>query len=183
GLTPLGLTSAEAGGGGEIAPMTMRLAPAYGGLQVGKYAMVILAYPSGSETNLPTDVGMLIYTADSLPNDLVFESNFLSFPTDASYSVLNRTMIASGITGSTMFRSTILSDLGKWEIYLANAATIEFVLPDPPVDMDDLADGEIQTLDPIALGDGMTFDELVTFNGDDLDQINILMTASSRHEL
>jgi hypothetical protein len=38
-------------------------------------------------------------------------------------------------------------------------------------------------MDPIALEQGTGFEDLITFNGDDLDQMNRLATAFTRHEL
>ena len=51
---------------------------------------------------------------------------------------------------------------------------------------DDLArclDALAVTLDPIALGAGLTFDDLVSFSGEDLDGINYLAVAFSRYQL
>ncbi len=183
GLTPLGITSEAADADGIAEPLMMKMAPAYGGLQAGRYMMLVLAVPSGDATNMPTDVALVLYNAGSLPADLTFDSDFLGFPMDASYTSLNRTMVASGVTGSTLFRSTIVGTLGKWEIYMANDDTVGYTLPDPPSGMDDLATGDSVTLDPITLRSGLSFDDLVTFNGTDLDKINILMSACSRHEL
>ncbi|HUU00274.1 MAG TPA: hypothetical protein VM425_02405 [Myxococcota bacterium] len=183
GLTPLGLTSEAADANGTAGPLMMKMAPAYGGLQAGRYMMLILAVPSGDVNNMPTDVALVLYNEESLPADLTFESGFLGFPMDASYTPLNRTMVASGVTGSTLFRSTIRGALGKWEVYMANGQTVGYTLPDPPSGMDDLATGDSVTLDPISLRADLSFDDLVTFNGTDLDKVNVLMSACSRHEL
>jgi len=53
----------------------------------------------------------------------------------------------------------------------------------PPDGFPDLAQGATVTLDPIALESGTLFEDLVTFNGDDLDHINELAVAFSRFEL
>lgn len=183
GLTPLGLTAAE-DSGGVIEPLRMKMAPVYGGLQTGHYAVAVLGIPSAGGAEIPTDVAMVLHMSTTLPTDLEFASGFLAFPEDADWNMEERTMVAGGVTGATLFRSTILGEQGKWEVYLANREdTVSFTLPAPPAGMDDLAAGSTVTLDPIALGEGTGFDELITANGDDLDRLNLLMTACSRFEL
>jgi len=82
-----------------------------------------------------------------------------------------------------LLRNTVQGSMGKWEIYLSNADVLSYTLPEIPAGMDDLAGGDVATLDPIALESGTTFEDLITFNGDDLDQINRLATAFTRYEL
>lgn len=182
GLTPLGLTAAEDSGSG-IEPLRMKLAPAYGGLETGRYAVAVLGIPTTGGAEIPTDVAMVLHMDSYLPTDLTFASEFLAFPEDATWTPDDRMMVAGGIQGATLFRSTIRGELGTWEVYLANHAdTVSYTLPAPPDGMDDLAAGGTVTMDPVALIEGLGFDDLVEANGDDLDKLNVIMTACSRFE-
>jgi hypothetical protein len=126
---------------------------------------------------------MVTYTSENLPRDVNFDSGFLSFPEDAVFTPASRQMVATGIEGATLFRSSISGDQGRWEIYLPSAdGSVGYTLPDPPDGMDDLAAGTVVTMDPIALC-CWTFEQLVTFNGEDLDSINEWMAACTRYEL
>ena len=82
-----------------------------------------------------------------------------------------------------MFRSTLQNSSGRWKVYLPATDPVTFSLPAPPEGYPDLASGATVTLDPIALEPGTLFEDLVTFNGDDLDKINELAVAFSRFEL
>jgi hypothetical protein len=181
GLTPLGITAAEAPEG-VTSPMTMRLTPAYGGLESGRYALMVLAFAMDSAGDPLGDVAMVMHSSATLPTDVAFETGFLAFP-DATWTAADRTMVGAAPDGATLLRSTIQGASGRWEVYMQASPDVLYTLPDPPAGMDDLATGDLTTLDPIALGASMTFEDLVTFNGDDLDQINRLATALTRHEL
>jgi hypothetical protein len=92
-------------------------------------------------------------------------------------------LAASTVSGATLFRSTLQSPQGRWKVYLPAADPVTFSLPSPPAGYPDLAAGATITLDPIALEPGTLFEDLITFNGDDLDRINQLAVAFSRFEL
>ena len=187
GLTPLGITSETADDAGHLEPFTMKLAPAYGGLETGRYLVVVLAIPGGTATTLPSDVAMVLYNGTSLPPDLAFEQGFLDFAEDASYSTINRTLTASAVAGASLYRATFLADDGQWEVLLPATADqpVQFTLPPPPDGMGDPGEPLLTTLDPIALLPGLDYDELVSLSADrtDIDMLNLLMTACSRHEL
>jgi hypothetical protein len=184
GLTPLGLTSQQAAAAdGATAPITMKMAPAYGGLQVGGYAVLVMAVPPGDGSNMPENVATVISTSQNLPTDVSFDYGFLAFPEDASFDVAQRGLTATAVAGATLYRSTVQSAAGKWEIYLSGTGTLTYTLPAPPADItDDLVVEGTFSLDPIALGGGVTYEDLVTFNGDDIDQLNNLATAFSHYQ-
>jgi hypothetical protein len=182
GFTPLGLTSDQANGG-VADPMTMKMAPAYGGLEAGEYAVLVMAVPPAVGNEMPPDVAMVLRVDRNLPTDISFDYGFLAFPEDAVFTAADRELTASAVSGATLYRSTIQATEGRWIVYLSGTGTIAYTLPAVPGGMDDLGTGEVITFDPIALSDGLTFEDLVTFNGEDLDRINSLSTAFTHHQL
>jgi hypothetical protein len=182
GFTPLGLTSDQAVN--SVAdPMTMKMAPAYGGLEVGEYAVMVMAVPPALNNQMPADVAMVLYVDKNLPASVSFDHGFLAFPEDAVFTTANRELTASAVAGATLYRSTIQTDEGRWIVYLSGSGMLAYTLPAVPGGMDNLGAGDAITLDPIALSEGLTFEDLVTFNGDDLDRINNLSTAFTHHQL
>jgi hypothetical protein len=181
GFTPLGLTGQGAGDGG-LPALVMKMAPAYGGLEVTGYAVLVIGYPSAAGPLMPSNLAGVIHTSQTLPTNVTFESDFLAFPEDAHYDATSRTLAATGVSGATLFRSTLQSSQGRWKVYLPAADPVAFSLPVPPEEFPDLAQGATVTLDPIALESGTLFDDLITFNGDDLDRMNELAVAFSRFE-
>ena len=182
GFTPLGLSAAEAAGG-LLEPLVMKMAPAHGGLEAGGYAVLVLAFPGVGGLAAPSDVAAVMHVSQTLPTEVSFETGFLGFPEDAHFHAASRTMIASGVDGAGLFRATFSGDLGGWIVYLPASDLLTFSLPAPPGEMPDLVDGARVTLDPIGLQAGVGFEDLVTFNGDDLDRLDRLARAFSRFEL
>jgi hypothetical protein len=183
GFTPLGLTSDQAVN--SVAdPITMKMAPAYGGLEVGEYAVLVMAVPPAVGNQMPADVAMVVHVGKNLPTNITFGADdFLTFPEDAVFTAADRELTATAVSKATFYRSTIQADAGRWIVYLAGTGTLTYTLPAVPGGMDDLGTGEVITLDPIALSDGLTFEYLVTFNGEDLDRLNSLSTAFTHHQL
>jgi hypothetical protein len=132
---------------------------------------------------LSPDVAVVMFTDQVLPTEISFTSDFLAFPSSASFEA--RTMTASTVEGATLFRCIIQGDEGKWEIYLPAPASesVNFSLPIPPPEFTDLGMGAVISLDPVTLIPGMTYEDLVKFDGNDLDQINRLTTAYSHYQL
>jgi hypothetical protein len=182
GFTPLGLTSDQATAG-VTDPITMKMAPAYGGLEVGEYAIMVMAVPPAEGTEMPTDVAMVLYVDQNLPTNVSFDYGFLDFPEDATYTAADRELTATAVTGASMYRSTIQAAEGRWIVYLDGTGTLTYTLPAVPGGMDDLGTGDVITLDPISLSGGLTFEDLVSFNGEDLDRLNNLSLAFTHHQL
>lgn len=187
GLTPLGFTplgmSAARDESGQLPPLVMKMAPAYGGLQVGAYGVLVLGFPQTAQDEMATDMAAVLHVADTLPTDVSFEQDFLGFPEDADWSDQTRSMAATGVAGADLYRSTFQAEGGGWEVYVPAGDPVNYSLPAPPDGMPDLTAGATVTLDPISLGAGLTYDDLVSFNGEDLDGINFLAVAFSRFQL
>jgi len=182
GFTPLGLTSGQAVNG-VTEPMIMKMAPAYGGLEVGEYGVAVMAVPPAEGNEMPNDMAMVLYVGQNLPTNISFDYGFLDFPEDAVYTAADRELTATAVTGASMYRSTVQAAEGRWVVYLAGTGTLTYTLPAVPGGMDDLAAGDVVTLDPISLAGGLTFEDLVTFNGEDLDKLNSLSLAFTHHQL
>ena len=150
---------------------------------MGEFAVPVLAVPPAVVNEMPPDVAMVLYVDKNLPANISFDYGFLAFPEDAVFTVANREMTATAVSGATLYRSTIQSPEGRWIVYLSGSGTLTYTLPAVPGAMDDLGTGDVATFDPIALSGGLTFEDLITFNGDDLDRINSLSLAFTHHQL
>ena len=182
GFTPLGLSAAEADQG-AWAPMTMKMAPAHGGLEVGDYAVLVMALPGLTGLFAPTDVAAVIHTSTTIPAEVEFETGFLSFPEDAQFHSPSRTLVASGVAGADLFRLQLTGPSGGWTVWAPALDLLNVTLPEPPAGMPDLSPSGRVTLSPIALAADLGFEDLVSFNGDDLDRLNRLVEAYSRYDL
>ncbi|HSA22028.1 MAG TPA: hypothetical protein P5076_11285, partial [Myxococcota bacterium] len=176
GFTPLGMTSAQSDNG-ELAPVVMKLAPPYGGLEQGTYATLVLGFPPGTQQELPTSVAGVMRTGADLPTQVDFATGFLPFPEDAHWDAALRSLVSAGVAGAGLYRATFSTDAGAWMVYMPASGAVALELPEPPAGLDDLASGARVTLDPMALGAGLDFEGLVGFDGDDLDQLNRLAVA------
>jgi len=184
GLTPLGMygTATEEG---EVPPTVVKSAPAYGGLESGTYTVAVFAVPPGLTNDLPDDMAMVLSRAETLPRQVSFSEDFLAFPEDAEYDEAGRTMTASHIYNAILYLASVGGPQGMWEVYLpGGGGGVNFTFPEVPDGMDDLATGgDIITLGPITLNDEMEYEELMTFDGQDLDRLNSLIAACTRYQL
>jgi hypothetical protein len=183
GMTPLGFNAAEAVDGALPEKRMVQTAP-FGGLEKGLYAVILLAIPAGgSASDISADMAMVLHTGSNLPKQVSFGTGFLSFPEEAHYDSAERRLVSPAIEGASLYFSTIQSDEFRWEIYFSGSDLVTYTLPPVPGGMDDLTSSSIANLVPIALKPGITFEDLVSLNGDDLDRINLLMTACTLYEL
>jgi hypothetical protein len=182
GFTPLGMSGEEAQNG-QAAPMVMKLAPAYGGLEVGRYALLAMASPPSNGQEFSSDMAAVSFMADDLPTRVEFEKGFLPFPTDASWAAASRTVTAGAVAGAALYRFSIAGPDGSWIAYLPADGILSATLPEPPSGYTDLAAGTTRSLMPIALTGTMTFEDLIGFDGEDLDRINAFAVAFSTFEL
>ncbi|MBW1810403.1 MAG: hypothetical protein JRJ87_19560 [Deltaproteobacteria bacterium] len=182
GLTPLGLNSSEAFDG-IVAPTLVKAAPVYGGLQHGAYVVLAIALPKGTTIFIPNDMAMVAYGSKDLPIEVSFDSDFLAFPEDAQYNSEQRQMTATAIDQATLYLGTHIGTQGTWEVYLPATGPVDYVLPSVPNGMDDLSTSHSFILSPIKLKPGISFTDLLSFNGQDLDRINHLILAATRFQL
>lgn len=186
GFTTLGLNADETDGG-TLPDKRIRLAPPYGGLEVGQYSVAVTMLPPGrSNTDTIDDLAVIAYTASNLPGEIRkedFDAGFLSFPEDGFYDIPNRRITASGVEGASIFFVTLQCTSGKWDLFADNTDVLDIRLPPVPAGQDRLDEPDQVLLTPVALRYGTTFEDLVTFNRDDLDQVNRLMASASRFGL
>jgi hypothetical protein len=182
GLSPLGLNAGEAFDG-IVAPTLVKAAPVYGGLQHGDYVVLAIAFPKGTTMFIPNDMAMVAHGCKDLPIEVSFDSDYLAFPEDAQYNSEQRQMTADAIDQATLYLGTHIGWHGTWEVYLPASGPVDYVLPSVPDGMDDLANAHSQILSPIKLKPGLSFTDLMSFNGQDLDRINHLMLAGTRFQL
>ncbi len=182
GFTPLGLSSTQADNG-AFEPVLMRMAPAHGGLEVGAYAVVVLALPGTASLAAPRDVAAVIQSGADLPADVDFADGFVAFPEDAVFHRPTRTLLASAVAGAEVFRLELAGPDGGWTVWLPGDDLINASLPAPPAGFTDPVPTAGASFSAIRLAPGVGFEDLVTLNGDDLDQFNRLARAYSRVEL
>jgi hypothetical protein len=181
GLTPLGLTALSLPAGGS-AGRVMRLSPAHGGLEVGAYGVVVLGLPPGGGLGVPEDSAALLAVRADLPARLDFAPGFLPFPSGA-WDAPGRELIAAGAPGAGLHRLELASAAGRWLVYLPAADTLAARLPWPPEGLTDRVAGARARLTALGLVDDLGFEELVGFDGQDLDRLGELTRATTRRGL
>ncbi len=182
GFTPLGLSSTRTGDAG-FDPVMMKLAPAHGGLEVGRYAVLVMALPGTAAMATPSDVATVIYTGDSLPTDVDFAHGFIGFAEDAFFHRATRTLLASGVAGAELLRLRLDGPDGGWTVWLPALDLIQLSLPSPPEEVPDPVAGARVELTAIDLRAGLGYEDLVLFDGADLDRLDELTRATSQTEL
>ncbi len=182
GFTPLGMSAGQ-DDSGQLPALLMKMAPSYGGLETSDYAVMVMGFPQTTQNQTVTDLTSVLMVSDSMPTNVSFDNSFLGFPDSAAYDASSRTMTSSAVSGASLYRTTLRASEGSWVVYQDGQDTISFTLPTPPGGMYDPAQDPVVTLNPIALGDALGFEDLVTFNGEDLDMISRLAVAFSRFQL
>jgi len=125
GFVPLGLTAAAPGMGGGIV-RTMKMAPRYGGLETGDYAVAAFAFGQGTLMSLRT-VARETLTAE------VDLGAMMPFPGNSTYVVATRTVTVNGLTAADVHRATLQGPTGRWQVYVAGGGSMHaVVLPAVP---------------------------------------------------
>ncbi len=182
GFTPLGLTSISANGQ-DFPDLRMKMAPAHGGLEVWNYAVALMAIPGTNSNGVTSELSAVLHVSQNMPSDVSFEQGFLGFAEDAVFHRPTRTLLASGVSGAEIMRLRLDGPGGGWTVWLASADLVELNLPATPDGFDDPVPDAKITLDAIRLKQGMGFEDLVSFDGQDLDNLSELTTAYSKTEL
>ncbi|RMG19815.1 MAG: Ig-like domain-containing protein [Deltaproteobacteria bacterium] len=185
GLLPLGLSATELpqNGGTEAPPVTMKLAPVYGGLEAGVYQLLALAVPFGDTSSgnfdAPREASVRVVTATTLPPDLQLDS-FLPFAS-GSYDAASRTLQADAVPGASLTRFVLAAPEGRWIVYGQGA--LSETLPAPPAGFADLAAEATASVSPIQLRSDLSADNLLSPAGPTLVDLDTVTTAYSRVNL
>lgn len=186
GFVPTGISAAQAPGGGTPDAVILRMAPSHGGLGVGDFAVVALAF--GTEgagfgdggIELPANISAVMYTGSRLPESLDFSSP--GFPGVGEYTWNPETRELDGdASDADLFRVTMVGAEASWTVYQAGADA-GFTLPDPPEGFDDWAEGAFARIDNIVT-DGADFIEIVGAGGVTLRALDDVAVGFARAEL
>lgn len=130
GFVPLGLAAARPAQSGPL-QRTMKLAPRYGGLETGDYALAAFAFSqSGGMT-------MRMATADVLPASVDL-GTMLPLATGSSFNPGTRALSVAGLNAADVHRATLEGPTGRWRVWLAGGGTTHaVVLPAVPTGMPD----------------------------------------------
>ncbi len=182
GFTPLGLTSLSANGQ-DLPATRMRMAPAHDGLEVWNYAVAVMAIAGTNTNGFTNELSAVLYVGRDMPSEITFSQGFLNFAEDAVFHRPTRTLLASGVPGADIMRLRLQGSHGGWTVWLASSDLVELDLPAAPEGFDDPVPDAKVTLDAIRLVQGMAFEDLVSFDGQDLDNLSRYTTAYSKTEL
>lgn len=159
GFVPLGFDGLQDDGGNGFVPaFSSRMAPAYGGLEAGEYAILVAAFRLEG-ANQPGPGSARLVVAPALPTLFDVSDGFLDSPLGTTFELGSRELsgnrLGSGDAVSLSFRSPI----GGWHVHgVANGGSL--TVPSLPAGATDrLADAEAEvTL--LDLGVGSSLDQL-----------------------
>ncbi|MDF1563309.1 MAG: hypothetical protein P1V51_09705 [Deltaproteobacteria bacterium] len=183
GLTPLGLSATELENTGdtEAPPVTMRLTPVYGGLEVGQYQLLAMAASTsggGGGFDMPTQASARVLTASNLPTDVALDP-FLAFPEATAFAAGTRTLAAENASGADLHRERVAAAGRAWIIYGPQTGG-NWVLPAPPSGMDDPAASPLQvTISVLELTAG-DYQSLTAATGATLQSLDEVTAAYAR---
>ncbi len=177
GFVPLGVSSAT-----EAERVPMKMAPPYGGLEVGRYA--VLAVSTSFTSALPEDVSVLVARYADLPQDVSFEREFLPLPAESRWDPVTRTLGAAAVEGASFHRTDFAGPSGRWSVWLTPGAPAELQLPFPPQGFGDLAANASVHQEAVRLQDGVELEALLGAGGPgDLGDVDLYATGFSRATL
>lgn len=137
GEAPDGLVDADGNTAGNQSTVRFKLAPLHSGLEGSKFVVATLARSldfSGASP-VPGPVSGLITQTDGLgaTTDLGGQA-FLGFPTDASFTLANRSFsLGTAVAGASFYRADFKGADGDWVVYFkAPASGAAFTLPAIP---------------------------------------------------
>jgi hypothetical protein len=135
GFVPLGMTSVTPDEAQD--PLSLKLAPRYGGLEGGQYVVAAFVFGVSLAGNAPSDMSMRTARAETLPTDVELGA-FLDFPTGSSFrsatTSTNPQVTLSGVSGADVHRATLGDSSGQWRVYAPGGGGTQVLdLPAPPV--------------------------------------------------
>jgi hypothetical protein len=186
GLVPLGLSATDGvnddGQTLDKAPgVRMRMAPIYGGLEVGAYQVIALAVPETEGFDAPREASARVLTSSELPVDVVFD-DFLAFPEDTTWNGASRTIDHASVPGAHLVRTVVQGSERAWHVYAPNpeSGSVSWQLPAVPAGVDDLEDPDSARISPIELAVPFTFEDLLHLGGAGLIDLDTVTAAYSR---
>jgi hypothetical protein len=137
GFIPLGMTSV-APPEAEAGYVPMKMAPRYGGLEVGDYTVAAFAF-GATAGSTPSQLSLRVVSAETLPQEVDL-GVMMPFPTGSSYRLLasppSRLLTVRSVAGAHLMRVTLAGQDGQWMVYVPVAPGAQAVaLPDVPLGM------------------------------------------------
>lgn len=132
GFVPLGMTSGTAAAAGTLSKM-MKLAPRYGGLETGDYAVAAFTFGTGNILSLRTRA------YETLPTSVDLGS-LPATPTGGGFTPGTRTSAYTNPSAVDVVRVVVGGSTGRWRIYVAGNSGMRTVLaPSVPAGLPDHA--------------------------------------------
>jgi hypothetical protein len=132
GFVPLGLTNVRAAMGSTTLTRTMKMAPRYGGLEVGDCAVAAFAFGGGGQFSLRTTAAERLDAAVDL-------GSFLAFPSGSTYAPGSRALSVRGVTGADVQVALLQGASGRWRVWTAGGASASVTVPAVPAGMPERA--------------------------------------------
>jgi len=129
GFVPLGMTGTP-GGGAAVNGAGVKLAPRYGGLEAGDYAVAVFAFGGGGN-NAPAQISIRTTHADVLPPDVDLGA-MLPFPGTATWRAGMRQLSLTPVAGADLHRAVLSGEDGNWRVYVPGSGVTTVQLPAIP---------------------------------------------------
>ena len=186
GIVPLGVGVAEVKG--TSANMDVVYAGAKGVVRSGKFVVLamVLNIATGDD-KAPTLVSGAVKFSDKAPTSVSFDK-FLGFPAapptgKVTYDPKTRTVKVEQITGAGFYQVHLTDEKGRDWLIMTKGAP-DFVLPAVPTGIDDrMVDPDTAYFRPIVLSGGKSLDDLLEFNGTNMDRLTENLSVFSNTPL
>ena len=177
GFVPLGVSAAS-----EPGSVATRMSPPYDGLEAGRPVSVLVRGEFGGDSVLPEDVSILINRYDDrVPEDVVFEDEFVSVPSGAEWDPVMRAFGADQNEGADFHRALFAGDSGSWVVYFAPGLAFELSMPFPPDGYPDFAASSELRFEALRLRDGIGLTDIIAPGGPgDLADLDALARGVGR---
>ena len=157
----------------------LRFAPKHGGIEDAPYAIVTVA----SWRTLGDDRGLAmsgqIQILESLPADYRLDvPAFLPAVASPAFDRVTRRFAGNAVTGADLYQVTLQAGAVRWRV-LVPAGNPTFSLPAAPPGVSDLTSDPVVRVDAWDTRNGLDLDDLLEFNGTNLDRVNHLVRGFS----
>ena len=189
GFVPTGISAAQGPeDGGTPEDTTLRMAPSYGGLGTGDYAVLAITFGTsgagfgGDGITLPRSITGQMFVGARIPEDVDFTAGFPELSETATWDA-DTGMFSGDDVGGDLYRVTIVGPELSWEVWTAGGGAPEFTLGTAPMGFDDLGADTFARVESLHTDGGPDYDEMISVEGPNLSSLNRSVSRFGRYEI